>query len=81
MDGSIVCATLTSHENTVWSIAFNKSGDRLASASEDNTVKIWKEYKPGNSEGNIDYSKYILVSRSIAYWLHYVTRLKSLSVS
>ena len=32
-------------------IQFNHSGDRLASASEDSTVKIWKEYKPGNTEG------------------------------
>ena len=50
-DDWVCCATLTSHDNTVWSLAFNRDGDRLASASEDTTVKIWKEYKPGNSEG------------------------------
>ena len=27
-DDWICCATLTSHENTVWSLAFNHSGDR-----------------------------------------------------
>ena len=50
-DDWVVCANLSSHENTVWSMAFNSKGDRLASASEDSTVKIWQEYKPGNSEG------------------------------
>jgi len=44
-------ATLTSHESTVWSISFDKSGSRLASVSDDQTLKIWREYKPGNPEG------------------------------
>ena len=51
----------------MWSIAFDVSGDRLgesgdqkwnyvyyrevASCSGDQTVKIWKAYKPGNPEG------------------------------
>lgn len=43
-------ATLTSHDSTVWSLAFDKSGSRLASVSDDKTVKIWKEYKPGNEQ-------------------------------
>lgn len=31
-------ATLQSHVSTVWSLAFDKSGDRLASSSDDCTV-------------------------------------------
>jgi WD40 repeat protein len=34
--------TLEGHESTVWSIAFDQQGSRLASASDDKTVKIWK---------------------------------------
>lgn len=44
-------STLESHESTVWSIAFDKTGSRLASCSDDCTVKIWQEYKPNNQEG------------------------------
>lgn len=43
--------TLKSHSSTVWSIAFDKTGSRLASCSDDKTVKIWQEYLPGNPEG------------------------------
>jgi len=43
--------TLSSHESTVWSLCFDKSGTRLATCSDDKTVKIWKEYQPGNPEG------------------------------
>jgi WD40 repeat protein len=50
-DDWVVCASLTSHESTVWSLTFDAKGQRLASASEDATVKIWQEYKPGNPEG------------------------------
>lgn len=44
-------ATLQSHDSTVWSLAFDKDGTRLATCSDDRTVKIWKEYKPSNQEG------------------------------
>ena len=44
-------ATLESHESTVWKVCFDKSGSRLASVSDDKTVKIWQEYFPGNKEG------------------------------
>ena len=50
-DDWVCCGTLTSHDSTVWSLAFNEKGDRIASVSEDTTVKIWQEYKPGNDEG------------------------------
>lgn len=52
MDSDWCCiATLSSHESTVWSIAFDRTGTRLASCSDDQTVKIWKEYLPNNPEG------------------------------
>ncbi|XP_014262243.1 probable cytosolic iron-sulfur protein assembly protein Ciao1 [Cimex lectularius] len=44
-------ATLNSHNSTVWSISFDQTGTRLVSCSDDQTVKIWKQYKPGNPEG------------------------------
>lgn len=46
-------ATLHSHESTVWGLAFDKTGERLATCSDDKTVKIWQEYKPNNQEGVI----------------------------
>lgn len=47
----VVFATLVSHTSTVWSIAFDSTGKRLASCSDDKTVKIWQEYLPDNEEG------------------------------
>lgn len=44
-------ATLQSHESTVWSLSFDHTGTRLATCSDDQTVKIWKEYLPNNPEG------------------------------
>lgn len=44
-------ATLASHDSTVWSVSFDGSGSRLASVSDDKTLKIWREYKPGNEQG------------------------------
>ncbi|XP_055585621.1 probable cytosolic iron-sulfur protein assembly protein Ciao1 [Uranotaenia lowii] len=43
--------TMASHESTVWSISFDGTGKRLASCSDDQTVKIWQEYKPDNEVG------------------------------
>lgn len=43
-------ATLEGHESTVWSLAFDPEGQRLASCSDDRTVKIWKESTPGDGE-------------------------------
>ena len=45
------CATLEGHESTVWSLAFDPSGQRLASCSDDRTVRIWRQYLPGNEQG------------------------------
>lgn len=50
-DDWVCCATLEGHESTVWSVAFDRSGERLASCSDDKTVRIWRRYKPGNEEG------------------------------
>ena len=51
-DSDWLCvSTLTSHTSTVWSLSFNSTGDRIASCSDDQTVKIWQEYKPGNEAG------------------------------
>ena len=44
-------ATLEGHESTVWSVCFNADGTRIASCSDDKTVKIWQEYLPGNQQG------------------------------
>lgn len=44
-------ATLSSHTSTVWSLSWDKTGNRIATCSDDQTVKIWREYKPGNETG------------------------------
>ncbi|MEX7539442.1 hypothetical protein SGI37_20710, partial [Providencia rettgeri] len=31
------------HTSTVWSLAFNASGDKMVSCSDDLTVKIWTD--------------------------------------
>lgn len=35
----------------MWSIDFDSTGHRLASCSDDRTLKIWQDYLPGNEEG------------------------------
>jgi WD40 repeat protein len=42
---------MESHDSTVWKVCFDGTGSRLASCSDDKTLKIWQEYLPGNSEG------------------------------
>jgi WD40 repeat protein len=34
---------LDSHSSTVWSFAFDESGHRLATASDDTTIRFWKD--------------------------------------
>lgn len=50
-DDWVCYATLEGHESTVWSLAFDPSGQRLASCSDDRTVRIWRQYLPGNEQG------------------------------
>lgn len=33
---------LDGHESTVWSVDFDKTGDRLVSVSDDTTIKVWQ---------------------------------------
>jgi WD40 repeat protein len=40
-----------SHQSTVWSIDFDESGYRLASCSDDKTVKIWHRFDVDNEQG------------------------------
>lgn len=58
-DDWVCCATLEGHESTVWSVAFDRSGERLASCSDDKTVRIWRQYKPGNEEGEAPSPSYV----------------------
>ena len=48
-----------SHDSTVWNISFDKTGTRLASCSDDRTIKIWQSYQPGNEQGTVA-SKYTM---------------------
>lgn len=51
-DDDWVCfGTLKSHESTVWGLAFDSSGKQLATCSDDRTIKVWREYLPGNQLG------------------------------
>lgn len=51
-DNDWICfATLQGHESTVWSLSWNKDGTKIVSCSDDGSLKIWKEYLPGNIEG------------------------------
>ncbi|XP_058806568.1 probable cytosolic iron-sulfur protein assembly protein Ciao1 isoform X2 [Phymastichus coffea] len=47
----ICVSTLNSHASTVWSLAFDASGNRLVTCSDDKTLKIWQQYEPGNEMG------------------------------
>ena len=41
MESQTEIATLTGHSNYVYSVAFNNTGNILASGSRDNTIKLW----------------------------------------
>lgn len=44
-------ATLQGHTSTVWGLSFDAAGQRLASCSDDRTVKIWKDYSSESGQG------------------------------
>jgi cytosolic iron-sulfur protein assembly protein CIAO1 len=54
-------STLTGHESTVWSLAFNPDGQLMSSVSDDKTVKIWEKNEEGSK------SLYSLVSTLTGY--------------
>ncbi|XP_029916333.1 putative cytosolic iron-sulfur protein assembly protein ciao1 [Myripristis murdjan] len=45
-------ATLKGHTSTVWSLSFDADGQRLASCSDDRTVKIWKPSPNDDGQGD-----------------------------
>lgn len=49
--------TLESHKSTVWSIDFDESGKKLASCSDDMSLKIWQAFEPGNKEGKVRFQE------------------------
>lgn len=58
-------ATLTGHTSTVWSLSFDAAGERLASCSDDRTVKIWKDFPNEGVQGELRVADSI--SRSCAH--------------
>ncbi len=42
--GQPVGQPLIGHHDTVWSVAFSPDGQRIASGSADNTVRVWPAY-------------------------------------
>ena len=46
----IIYFYIESHESTVWSSDFNKDGNKLISASDDKTLKLWKQTDPNNDD-------------------------------
>ena len=50
-DDWICMGTLKSHESTVWSLSFDSTGQQLITCSDDRTLKIWRQYLPGNEMG------------------------------
>lgn len=55
-------STLEGHESTVWSISWEKAGNRLASVSDDKTLKIWKRFKKDSLQNNYDWKCVCTVS-------------------
>jgi len=43
--------TMDSHGSTVWSLDTNRDGSALASVSDDLTLRVWKAFEKGNSQG------------------------------
>jgi len=38
-------STLTGHESTVWSLSWSRDGKRIASCSDDQTVRVWQRFE------------------------------------
>ncbi|XP_064587025.1 probable cytosolic iron-sulfur protein assembly protein CIAO1 [Zonotrichia leucophrys gambelii] len=51
-DDWVCCATLEGHTSTVWAVAWERSGQRLVSCSDDRTLRVWQrqEGHDGGSE-------------------------------
>ena len=47
-------SSLESHASTVWSIAFDASGNRLASVGDDKCLKIWQRYRAAAADAAAD---------------------------
>lgn len=43
--------TMDSHGSTVWSLDTNRDGSALVSVSDDLTLRVWKAFEKGNSQG------------------------------
>ncbi|NWS86666.1 CIAO1 protein, partial [Toxostoma redivivum] len=41
-DDWVCCATLEGHTSTVWGVAWERSGQRLVSCSDDRTLRVWQ---------------------------------------
>lgn len=75
-DDWVCCATLEGHESTVWSLAFDPSGQRLASCSDDRTVRIWHQYLPGNEQGEGTGAELRLLSKKLTVCSGAKTQMK-----
>lgn len=61
-------ATLKGHTSTVWSLTFDAAGVRMASCSDDRTVKIWKEYTDESAQGEFSNKSGILFLPASPGW-------------
>ncbi|XP_065558448.1 probable cytosolic iron-sulfur protein assembly protein CIAO1 homolog isoform X3 [Artemia franciscana] len=49
-DDWVSFATLQSHESSIWGLDFSPDGKNIVTCSEDKSIKIWREYLPGNKQ-------------------------------
>uniref|UniRef100_A0A8C3UE56 Probable cytosolic iron-sulfur protein assembly protein CIAO1 n=1 Tax=Catharus ustulatus TaxID=91951 RepID=A0A8C3UE56_CATUS len=50
-DDWVCCATLEGHTSTVWAVAWERSGQRLVSCSDDRTLRVWERSESGEGQG------------------------------